>query len=466
MKIAFLAPAGAMHRFNGSFGKSLHYAPLTLTTLAALIPPELGAEAVLYDETAEAIPLDLEADLICITCITGTAPRCYAYADHFRRKGIAVVLGGVHPTLMPEEAAAHADSVVTGFAEFTFPQLLRDFARNQLKPLYRQGCDFTIAGRPTPRRELLNKKRYITVNTLEAVRGCSLPCTFCAYPAAFGKTVYKRPVHEVIAEIEALNSKIVLFPDVNLIVDRVYAIELFTAMIPLKKFWLGLATSAVGIDDALVCVFRKSGCKGLLLGLESVNQESQKYVGKGVNKVGSYEELMKKLHDAGILVQGCFAFGADNEDASTFERTVELVERAKIDLPRYSILTPFPNTQYYRQLEAEGRITERDWAMYDVEHCVYKPSLMTAGQLMEGAAWAWRQTYKLGGVAKRLSPFVRDFWLSFPVNMGYRGYADKFTAFTKEVMCDNSDIDGGNQDEYLSYSARSGEQVSQVAERL
>ena len=440
MRIAFLAPAGAMHRFNGSFGKPLHYAPLTLTTLAALIPPELNAEAAIYDETAGRIPLDLEADLICITCITGTASRCYAYADHFRRKGIPVVFGGVHPTMMPQEAALHADSVVTGFAEYTFPQLLFDFAAKQLRPLYTQGCGFSIAGRPMPRRELLNKKHYITLNTLEAVRGCSLPCTFCAYPAAFGKTVYKRPVNEVVAEIEALDSKLILFPDVNLIADREHAIKLFTALTPLKKWWLGLATSSVGIDGELINVFHKSGCKGLLIGFESVNQESQKYVSKGVNKVSGYEELMKRLHHAGILVQGCFAFGADNEDASTFERTVELVQRAKIDLPRYSILTPFPGTEYYRQLENEGRITERDWAMYDVEHCVYKPALMTSEQLEEGITWAWEETYKLGSIAKRLAPFHRDVWLSIPLNLGYRGYTDKFTKFTKTVMCDNSDI--------------------------
>ncbi|MCL1791694.1 MAG: radical SAM protein [Peptococcaceae bacterium] len=440
MKIAFLAPAGAMHRYNGSFGKSLHYAPLTLTTLAALIPPELQAEAVIYDETAGTIPLDLEADLICITCITGTASRCYAYADHFRHKGIPVILGGVHPTMMPQEAALHADSVVTGFAENTFPQLVDDFIAKQLKLVYTQSSDFSIAGRPTPRRDLLNKKRYITMNTLEAVRGCSLPCTFCAYPAAFGKTVYKRPIHEVVAEIEALNCKAILFPDVNLIANREHAIKLFTALIPLKKIWLGLATSSIGIDDKLIDVFRKSGCKGLLIGFESVNQASQQYVSKGVNKVSGYEELMKRLHHAGILVQGCFAFGADNEDVSTFERTVELVQRAKIDLPRYSILTPFPGTEYYRQLEAENRIIERDWAMYDVEHCVYKPALMTKEQLEEGIAWAWKETYTLSSVAKRLAPFHRDAWLSIPLNFGYRGYADKFMKFTREVMCDNSDI--------------------------
>jgi len=440
MKIAFLAPAGAMHRFNGSFGKSLHYAPLTLTTLAALVPQELNAETVIYDETAVTIPLDLEADIICITCITGTAPRCYAYADHFKRKGMAVVIGGVHPTMLPKEAALHADSVVTGFAEYTFPLLLLDFAAKQLKPLYAQGCDFSIAGRPTPRRELLNKKRYIIMNTLEAVRGCSLPCTFCAYPAAFGRTVYKRPINEVVAEIESLDCKTILFPDVNLTADREHAIKLFAALVPLKKIWLGLATSSIGIDDELIAVFRKSGCKGLLIGFESINQESQKFVSKGINRVNNYEDLMKRLHHAGILVQGCFAFGADNEDTSTFEQTVELVQRAKIDLPRYSILTPYPNTEYYRQLEREGRIIERDWAMYDVEHCVYKPALMTPEQLEEGITWAWRETYKLKSIAGRLAPFHRSAWLSIPLNLGYRGYADKFKKFKKEVMCDNSDI--------------------------
>lgn len=440
MKIALLAPAGAMHRYNGSFGKSLHYAPLTLTTLAALIPPELGATAEIFDETAGGIPLEPAADIVCITCITGTAPRCYAYADYFRAGGLPVVLGGVHPTLLPDEALAHADAVITGFAEFTFPQMLRDFAAGCMKPRYEQGDGYTISGRAIPRRELLDKRRYITINSVEAVRGCSLPCTFCAYPAAFGKTIYKRPVPEVIAEIEALNSREVLFPDVNLIADRSYAIELFTAMIPLKKIWLGLVTSQVGIDDELVAIFSKSGCVGLLIGFEAVHQQSQSYIRKGVNRVDSYGELMKKLHDAGIIVQGCFAFGADNEDASVFERTVETVLRAKIDLPRYSILTPFPRTACYEELEASGRITERNWAMYDVEHCVFSPKLMTASQLEAGTEWAWRETYRYSSILRRLAPFTRNARLSVPVNIGYRGYADKFRRFTRSVMCDNSDI--------------------------
>ncbi|MDE6434052.1 MAG: B12-binding domain-containing radical SAM protein [Lachnospiraceae bacterium] len=440
MKLALLAPAGAMHRYSGSFGKSLHYAPLTLTTLAALVPEDVDVEVKIYDETAEKIPLDIDAELIGITCITGTAPRCYAYGDYFRKKGKTVFMGGVHPSMLPDEAAQHADVIFTGFSEQTFPQFIYDYLRGDFRKLYQQNDDFTIEGRPIPRRELLNAKRYITTKTVEAIRGCCHTCSFCAYPAAFGKTVYKRPVKEVVAEIEALNTKHVTFPDVNLITDRAYAIELFTALIPLKIIWLGLVTSSVGIDDELMEVFRKSGCRGLLIGFESITQESQQYIHKGVNRVDSYVALMEKLHDNGILVQGCFAFGGDEEDESVFDRTVEMIIKAKIDLPRFSILTPFPKTQYYMQLEKEGRIIERNWAMYDVQHCVFSPRKMTKEQLEEGTDRAWRSAYSTGNIMKRLAPFVHSPWLSLPLNMGYKGYADKWSKFTKEVMCDNSDI--------------------------
>lgn len=440
MKIALLAPAGAMHRYNGSFGKTLHYAPLTLTTLAGLVPDELDAEITIYDETAGKIPLQLDADLICITCITGTAPRCYAYADYYRSLGRTVVLGGVHPTFMPEEAAIHADAVMTGFAEYTFPQMLFDYRCGELKKLYIQDEDFKMDNRPMPRRELLNKKRYITTNTVEVIRGCNHPCTFCAYTTAFGRRAYKRPIHEVIEEIESLDSKEVLFPDVNLIADREYAKKLFTEMIPLKKMWMGLTTSDIGIDDELISIFKKSGCIGLLIGFESINQDSQKFVKKGINKVLEYDELMKKLHYAGIVVQGCFAFGGDDEDSSVFERTVEMVVKTKIDLPRYSILTPFPKTQLYTQLESEGRIIERNWAMYDVEHCVFEPKKMTKEQLEKGIEWAWRETYKAINISKRLGLKNPHPFLALLTNVGYRGYAKKFHKFTREVMIDNSDI--------------------------
>lgn len=445
MKIVLLAPAGAMHRFDGSFQRALHYAPLTLTTLAALIPSELDAEVCIYDETVEKIPLDLQADIIAITAITGTSMRAYKYADYFRSKGIPVVLGGVHPTLMPKEAAIHADAVIVGLGDHSWPKLLLDYKAGTMQKFYHPDQDITLAGRPIPRRDLLKKERYVTMNSVEAVRGCSLPCTFCAYPAAFGRTVLKRPVKEVIAEIEMLPGRVVLFPDVNLIADREYAISLFTALMPLKRWWFGLVTSSIGIDDELIRLFCRSGCKGLLIGFESISQGAQKFINKGVNKVEEYDVLVKKLHDAGIAINGCFAFGGDDENKDVFKRTVDAVIRLKIDLPRYSVLTPFPGTQMYREMESEGRIFERNWAMYDVEHCVFRPKNMTPDELIEGLEWAWRETYAIGSIAKRLSYFKSFLPASVPANLGYRDYADKFSRFTREIMTDNSDIPDGSE---------------------
>lgn len=442
MKIAFLAPAGAMHRYNGMFHKNLHYAPITLALLAALIPKELNADAVIYDETAEAIPPDLEADLICITCITGTAVRSYKYADYFRSRGIPVMIGGVHPTVMPEEAKDHADCVMVGLGDETFPQAMRDFAAGELREFYYGHSCVDISGRPIPRKDLLKKDRYITLNTVECVRGCNHSCSFCAYPTAFGKRVITRPVEDVIAEIKTFKGKFVIFPDVNLIADIRYARELFTAMIPLKKWWFGLTTTAIGHNDELLDIFRRSGCKGLLLGFESVNQETQKDINKGVNSVNEYEWLMEKLHDNQILVMGCFAFGSDEDSADVFKRTAQLCLNAKIDLPRFSIITPFPGTPFYNELKEQGRITETDWALYDVEHVVYEPKNMSKQELLDGIEEAWKLCYSWKSIFKRfdLKRIKRWFFIYLIANIGYRKYARNFNKYDESVMTDNSDV--------------------------
>lgn len=442
MKIALLSPAGAMHRYNGMFHKGLHYAPITLALLAALVPKELHAEVVIYDETAEAIPLDTDADVIAITCITGTSSRCYRFADYFRSRGKTVLLGGVHPSLMPEEAALHADAVLTGMGEETFPQALRDIRDGCLKPLYAGKIQTDISNRPLPRKDLLKKKKYITLNTVEAVRGCNHTCTFCAYPAAFGNCVIPRPIEDVVAEIKTFKGKEVIFPDVNLIANAKYAKELFTAMIPLKKWWMGLTTTAIGHNDELLDIFQKSGCKGLLIGFESVNQQTQQEIQKGVNRVSEYKELMDKLHRKGIMVMGCFAFGADEDGPDVFKRTVDLCLQAKIDLPRFSVITPFPGTPFYRELDAQGRILERDFAMYDVEHCVYQPKQMTKEELEEGIAWAWKETYRWKNILRRLdlTKFRTVKSIYMLVNIGYRKYAKEFEIFGADIMADNSDI--------------------------
>ena len=445
MKIALLAPAGAMHRYNGLFHKNLHYAPITLALLAALVPPECHAQITIYDETAGPIPLDLEADVVGITCITGTASRCYRYADYFRSRGIYVIMGGVHPTLLPQEAILHADSVITGLGEDNFPRALIDYMNGSLKPIYRQDENTTIEGRPLPRKDLLNKKKYITLNTVEAIRGCCHTCSFCAYPQAFGKTLYKRTVDDIIGEIKTLKGKIIVFPDVNLIADLEFAEKLFAAMIPLKKWWFGLTTTSIGHDPELLRLFRKSGCKGLLIGFESVNQESQKDIHKGVNSVSEYGKLMSSLHHHGIMVMGCFAFGADGDGRDVFERTVRMCNEIKIDLPRFAVITPFPETPFYKELEAQNRIIEHDWALYDVEHVVYEPKNMTRKELEQGIARAWAQAYSIRSILRRMD--MRNFLhinvlyaLYLGVNIGYRKYAKEYSIFDEGKMLDNSDI--------------------------
>ena len=353
-----------------------------------------------------------------------------------------MLLGGVHPTLMPDEASKYADAVLVGLGEKTFPEALLDIKNGCLKQFYHgNGCT-DISNRPLPRKDLLNKKKYITLNTVEAVRGCNHTCTFCAYPAAFGKRVITRPVEDVIAEIKSFKGKEVIFPDVNLIADIEYAKELFSAMIPLKKWWMGLTTTAIGHNDELLDLFEKSGCKGILIGFESVNQETQQGINKGVNHVEEYKTLMNKLHRKGIMVMGCFAFGADEDGPDVFKRTVDLCIEAKIDLPRFSIITPFPGTEFYRELEAEGRIVEHNFAMYDVEHCVYQPKQMTKDELEAGIAWAWKEVYSWKNIWKRLDltkpKTMKSLFML--VNIGYRKYAKEFEIFGADVMSDNSDI--------------------------
>lgn len=431
-----------MHRYNGSFHKNLHYAPITLTLLAALVPKELNADVRIYDESAEAIPTDLDADIIGITCITGTSARCYRFADYFRSRGITVLIGGVHPSLMPKEASAHADAVLVGLGEETFPQALTDFSQNRLKRFYTQGKHAHIADRPLPRRDLLKKNRYITLNTVEAVRGCNLNCTFCAYPAAFGHHVYTRPVQDIIDEIRTLRGKIVVFPDVNLIADMRFAKELFTAMIPLKKWWFGLTTTAIGDDEELLDLFEKSGCKGILIGFESVNQKTQENMRKHINHVSDYKRLMDRLHTRGIMVMGCFALGGDEDDPDVFRRTADFCEEIRVDLPRFSIVTPFPGTAFYKELQASGRITEHDWSLYDVEHVVYRPKNMSRETLTEGMEWLWKRAYTWKSIFRRLDLFKPKTikLIYFMMNIGYRKYARAYRIYGLDVMADNSDI--------------------------
>src|SRR4051812_18921648 len=289
LKIALISPKGPLYRHRGGiWKKSLRYQPLTLTTLAALIPDDLAVDLQLFDEGITDVPLDLDVDLVGLTVITGTARRAYELADHFRKRGITVVLGGPHVTLIPDDAAPHADAVVVGYAEDSWPQLLHDFQNGQLRSRYDQGPSLDLADRPFARRELLPSDRYLTNNVFEATRGCIHNCDFCVVPTAWGRKPLQKPVVDVVADIRQHGARKAIFVDLNLIANRGYAKELFTALIPLKLQWYGLATVLLAEDAELLELAARSGCKGLLMGLESISETNLRHNHKGFNSPEKY----------------------------------------------------------------------------------------------------------------------------------------------------------------------------------
>src|SRR5579862_4477873 len=229
LRVALISPKGPLYRHRGGiWKKSLRYQPLTLTTLAALVPSDCCADIQLFDEGISDVPLDLDVDLVGLTVITGTARRAYELADHFRKRGIIVVLGGPHVTLIPNDATPHADAVVVGYAEDSWPQLLRDFQNGRLRPRYDQAPGLDLADRPFARRDLLPSSRYLTNNVFEATRGCIHNCDFCVVPTAWGRKPLQKPVADVVADIRQHGARKLIFVDLNLIADRDYARQLFT----------------------------------------------------------------------------------------------------------------------------------------------------------------------------------------------------------------------------------------------
>jgi radical SAM superfamily enzyme YgiQ (UPF0313 family) len=430
MKIVLISPKGPLYRHRGGiFKKNLRYAPLTLTTLASLVPPEFNAELQVIDEGIEDVDLELQADLIGMTVITGSSMRAYTLADHFRSRGIPVVLGGPHITLIPEDARPHADSIVVGYAEDTWPQLLHDFAAGALQPRYDQSPGLSLADRPFPKREMVKKQHYLTTHVFEATRACVHSCDFCVVPTAWGLKPYLKPVQDVVADIRQHWARKIIFIDLNLIADKEYAAALFEALIPLKVQWFGLSTTLLGRDVPLLELAARSGCTGLLMGFESITPENLKQSKKGFNSPAQYRDLVALLHKYGITLMACFTFGMDNDDPGVFMKTARFAVESGIDLPRYAIVTPFPNTGLYKRLESEGRILTKNWELYDAQHVVFQPKLMTPQELYTGHETAWKYTYSYASMARRYlkSRIQTPVW--WVANMGYNFYSHHLRDF-------------------------------------
>lgn len=429
-KLALISPKGPLYRHRGGvWKKSLRYQPLTLTTLAALVPPDVPAELRLIDEGIADVPPNLEADLVGITVITGTAVRAYELAGQLRRRGITVVLGGPHVTLVPADAQPHADAIVVGYAEDTWPQLLRDFVAGRLQPCYRQAPELDLGGRPFPRRDLLPADRFVTNNVFEATRGCVHSCDFCVVPTAWGRKPYQKPVGDVIADIRQHGARRLIFVDLNLIAHRGYAMELFTALVPLRLQWYGLATVLLADDPELLELCGRSGCRGLLMGLESISPANLRQNHKSFNSPANYRLVVERLHAHGIALQGCFVFGLDEDEPTVFLETAEFTIEARIDLPRFAVVTPFPNTPLFHRLDAEGRILTRNWELYDAQHVVFQPAKMSVRELQEGTEAAWRYAYSFRSIARRIRHSPAPWPVKLGTNLGYRFYAHNLSRF-------------------------------------
>lgn len=439
MKIVLISPKGPLYRHRaGIFKKSLRYQPLTLTTLAALVPADLNAEIQLIDEGIETIPENLSSDLIGMTVITGTSKRVYELSREFRRRGIPVVLGGPHVTLMPEEAQTEADAICVGYAEDSWPQLLRDFSQGKLARRYTQNENLSLKGRPFARRDLLDNKKFLTHAVFEATRSCVHDCEFCVAPSAWGRTPYLKPIDWVVEDIRRVGQKKILFVDLNLIAVPAYAKELFRALIPLNVQWFGLSTVLFAHDPELKELIARSGCRGLLLGLETVSKGSLGDARKNFNGTVDFKTVLTDLHHLGIAVQGCFVFGLDHDTPDVFDATVDFALDAGVDLPRFAVLTPFPGTPLHKRLEAEGRILTRNWELYDAQHVVFQPKNMSVQDLADGHERAWKKVYRWSSIGRRLWKAGNFSPVLVGANIGYRYYAHNLHRFY------NCDVPLGN----------------------
>jgi radical SAM superfamily enzyme YgiQ (UPF0313 family) len=372
-------------------------------------------------------PFDLErdvkdVDLVGISVDSKTARRSYDIADAYRRAGIKVVLGGIHPSACPDEALLHADAVVAGEADVIWPQVIDDFKHHRLRPIYKPELP-DLAHMPDARRDLFTSRKYIPFQVVQTMRGCPYPCEFCSVSTANGKTFRFRPVNDVIGELEQLGDKI-MFADDNVMIHRAYSQELFERMAPLKKEWIGQCSLATVKKIDNVKLMAESGCKALFIGFESIDEATVKHTGKRQNHPDQYRAVVEMLHDHGISCWGSFVFGFDTDRESVFERTVEEAIAMKLTMASFAILTPYPGTPLYRRLLAEGRLTDPQWwlrADHDAGSPYYVPKLMTRETLREGWVKAWTQFYTLSSMWQRFTLRPASSWIQaagyWPLNV-------------------------------------------------
>lgn len=369
---------------------------ITLEQLISITPVKYEVECV--DERLKNVDFNWDGNLVGISTLTLTANHAYKIADEFRRRGKTVVLGGYHPSALPEEAKQHADAVVIGEAEISWPKLLRDFENGELKPFYRaRPVDPKMI--PSPKKLSENFSLY---GMVQATRGCPHGCKYCAVQNVEGIHFRARPIKKVLEEIESLQEKRFFFADSSLTINSSYTKQLFQEMIGLnKKFSCYGNINVLCNDDELLNLAKEAGCETWLVGFESVSQDSIRYIGKKTNKVIDYASGVEKIKNFGMMVMGLFMFGFDPDKPDIFKTTLKAINKMKLNRASFSIVTPYPRTTLFNELEKEGRILTKDWSKYNLANVVFLPKNISVEQLLNGRISLVKEFYSLPNCLRR-----------------------------------------------------------------
>ena len=400
MRVKMILPA--LTEAKGPFFRPIKYSlfpPLGLATLAGYLDP--SDEVVLQDEHVEPLDLDDDPHLVVIQVYITSAYRAYRIADHYRQKGAYVVVGGLHVTSMPEEAARHADTVFCGPGEDTWPQFLADYRSGRPAPSYHSRVR-TLDGIPPIRRDLIKRHLYLVPNSIVISRGCPHACDFCYKEAFFrgGKGFYTQKVDAALAEIDRLPGRHLYFLDDHLFGNVPFATALFDGMRGMDRVWQAAGTVASILRPGLLERARDAGLRSLFVGFETLSSDNLREQRKPHNLNQDYRVAIRRLHDLGIMVNGSFVFGMDGDDGSVFERTVEWAIQQGIETATFHILTPYPGTALHERMVCDGRILHSNWDLYDTRHVVYRPAQLMPEQLESGYRWASRQFYRWGSIIR------------------------------------------------------------------
>lgn len=424
MKVKMILPA--LTEAKSPFFRPIKYSlfpPLGLATLAGYLDED--DEIDIQDEHVETLKLDDYPELVVIQVYITSAYRAYEIADHFRRKGAYVCLGGLHVTSLPDEAAAHADTIFLGPGEDIWPQFLQDYKAGTPSKLY-LSKQRSLLGCPPIRRDLIKRHLYLVPNSIVVSRGCPHSCDFC-YKEAFyegGKSFYVQAVDDALAEIERLPGRHLYFLDDHLLGHPRFASALFDGMRGMGRLFQAAGTVQSILRGNLIEKAVEAGLRSLFVGFETLNPHALKEQNKDQNLDRDYGLAIRRLHDRGVMVNGSFVFGMDHDDETVFHRTVAWAVKNGIETATFHILTPYPGTPLYQRMVAQNRITTFNWEQYDTRHVVYKPTMMSPSTLESGYWQAYQDFYKWRNIAKGAS--TKTNLTSMLRHMAYSGGWEKF----------------------------------------